>query len=369
MRTLKYILFILTGLLSLTCNKIELPLNPVEAPIFELKATFGNQPVNFAAGVDGLELDTRFATENLDVLILQGELKKKNCVPPCPSSLRVSLRQNHREFLANTGIGLSPGRRPFYRDARDSFLVHSKSLSQLSNTGSGRYEFKWTLNDKKVADKEIVSFPFNPQMKNTVCLYVSHPDGSNANQCQVIDYSVKDSFPGLKVSIEPQYNQNRGWTLVPKVRGIGPFKYKWNNKSTDPVLELDAKQVSSHCITVLDAIGNAASACVDFNPEGKVKCRADFELAADVSRLKEWTQFNTADIVFVNDRGDRFLSSVMAQPSNAVFEILEVTPFEENAQQQPTRKLKIRFDLLLYGANKTATPFKGTGTIAVAHPK
>ena len=367
MTTLRYILLGLTGLLSLTCNKIELPLNPIETPIFEMKATFGNQPVNLAAGIDGLELDTRFFAENLDVLILQGELKKKNCIPPCPTSLRVSLRQDHREFLANSGAGLSPGRRTIYHEGRDSFLVHAKSFSQLSN--NGRYDYKWTVNEKKVADKEVVSFPFNPQIKNTVCLYVSHPDGSNASQCQVIDYSLKDSFPGLKVSIEPQYNQTRGWTLVPKIRGTGPFKFKWDNKSADPVLELDPKQASSHCITVLDARGNAASACVDFNPEGKIKCRADFDLTADVARLKEWTQFNTADMVFVNDRGERFLSSVMTQPSNATFEILEVTPFEENALQQPTRKLRIRFDLMLYGANKTAMPFKGSGTIAVAYPK
>jgi len=356
-------------LFYLSCNKIELPIKIAEAPIFEVKAVLGTQALNLAAGKENVILDTRFQQDELNVLKLIGELKKKDCVPPCPSSLRITLRQNNREFTANPTRSIKTGRRAFFNAPTDSFLIHTKNTSILSNTGMAKYNFSWTVNDKKFTERENLSININPLVRNNVCMYVSHPDGSNASQCQAVDYNLADSFPGLKVNIVPQNVSNRGWVLVPVISGIGPFKYTWNNKSSDPSIELDLKQPSSNCLTVVDSRGNMASSCIDINPEAKIKCQANFDLNYDQSRLKEFIQFNSVEIIYVDDQGFRYASSSQVQPTASFFEILEESPYEDNDLKQATKKLKLNFDLYLYGNNRPRMTFKGAGSIAVAYPK
>jgi hypothetical protein len=108
---------------------------------------------------------------------------------------------------------------------------------------------------------------------------------------------------------------------------------------------------------------------VDFNPEAKIRSLANFDLIYDQSRLKDFTQFNTVEITYVDDQGFRYSSSDQVQPGTAFFEILEDSPFEENDLKQATRKLKLNFDLMLYGNNRPKITFKGGGSIAVAYPK
>lgn len=366
----KYIGFIVSFLVFWGCNKIEIPIRMAEAPIFELKAVLGTQPFNLAAGKENVILDTRFQQEELGVLKLIGELRKKDCIPPCPSSLRITLRQNHREFVSSPSRSINPGRRPFFIATEDSLLIQTRNASVLSNSGgASRYSFTWTVNDKKFADKENIALRLNPLVRNNVCMHLMHPEGTSASQCQAVDYNLADSFPGLKVNIVARNIPNKGWMLTTETSGTGPFKYSWNNKSLDPSVELDFKKASTSCVTVTDPRGNKASSCVDFNPEAKIRSLANFDLIYDQSRLKDFTQFNTVEITYIDDQGFRYSSSGQVQPGTAFFEILEDSPFEENDLKQATRKLKLNFDLILYGNSRPKITFKGGGSIAVAYPR
>jgi len=366
----KYCGLTLSLLIYWSCNKIEIPIKMAEAPIFEVNAVIGTQNFNLAAGRENVILDTRFQQAELGVLKLIGELKKKECIPPCPSSLRITLRQNNREFLSNSSRSIKTGRRPFFFIAEDSLLVQSKNTSVFSNTGgASRYSILWTLNDKKITDKENISLRLNPLVRNNVCMHITHPEGSNASQCQAIDYNLADSFPGLKVNLVARNVANKGWMLLSETTGTGPFKYSWSNKSAESTIELDIKKQTNACVTVTDPRGNTASACADFNPEGKIRSLANFDLMYDQSRLKEFTQFNTVEVHFTDDQGFAFSSSGQLQPGTSFFEILEETPYEENDQKQATKKLKLNFDLILYGNTKPKIIFKGGGNIAVAYPR
>lgn len=367
---MKYLGLILVCLVYFGCNKIELPIKMPDAPIFEVNALVGTKPFSLAAGRDNVILDTRFQQEELSVLKLIGELKKKDCVPPCPSSLRITLRQNNREFVSVASRPIKTGRRSFFITSPDSLMIQSKSEPILSNTGgTNKYSFNWTVNDKKISNRENIALNINPFVRNNVCMYLSHPDGSEASQCQAVDYNLADSFPGLKVNILARNVPNKGWMVVAETKGLGPFKYNWDNKSLEPTIELDVKKGGRHCVTVTDSRGNIASSCVDFMQEGKIKSQANFDLIYEPSRLKDLTQFNSVEIVYIDDQGFRYTSSMQSQPGNSFFEILEESPYEENDLKQATKKLKLNFDLLLYGANRPAVNFKGSGSIAVAYPK
>lgn len=229
---MKYLGLFIALIFYLGCDKIELPIRTPEAPIFEVNAVLGTQPVALIAGKDNVVVDTRFQNEELSVLQLMGELRRKDCVPPCPSSLRIVLRQNNREFLANPARSVKTGRRPFYLAPSDTFIVHANNASIYSNSGSaGKFTYIWTVNNNNKITDENISFNLNPRLRSNVCMMLTHPDGGTANQCQAIDYNLTDSFPGLKVNIRAQPNSNKTWSLVHEISGVPPFKILWDNKS------------------------------------------------------------------------------------------------------------------------------------------
>ena len=354
------------------CHKIELPIiiDPVQVkPIFEMTGTVAGKPLMLTAGVNNVTLSTEFQSGSLEILSLEGILKNQNCSINCKQSLQLKLRYRQHEFLRDTAKSILPGRMTFFRDTPDSLVLKVKNNSVLASSSNSKYTYQWTIDDKKYSDKESFLTSINPKIKSKVCLNIVHPDGSNSSQCQAIDFASLDSFPGLKVALIPIQLQSKLWTLMSRVEGVGPYKYVWDNKSVTPTQDIDIKSASNQCLTVYDNRGNVASACVDLQPEAKVKSRADFDLVFDLTQLRELTQFNTVELIYIDENGVRWSTAGNVQKPISNFEILQVNSFQENTNKQSTRKLKIAFEAEFYNSARTAIAIKAIGTMAVAFPK
>ncbi len=362
---MKYFFYFFFLILLTTCEPIPLPIHMPTSPIFEMIGTVGNKPLNLAAGVNELELTTNVEPAPLQVVIHRGELHTKNCTSLCKGSLKLALRQNRSESK-----NISIGRKFYYNPVKDSLSVSAINTSVLKNENASKYTYIWTVNGKEVSKKEVLSFNIQPSSLGTVCLFVNHPNGNEASQCQIIDFNLLDSFPGLKVSIEPSINANKNGQLKAIVKGAGPFKFLWNSKisSDKDLLELDLKKESHHCVEVKDRFGNKASACIDLKPEAKVKSQVDFELKYDQPKIRDWAQYNSVELTYVDDQAIEWTTSGSIQPSSSSFEILTVEPFEANSLQQSTKKIKIVFDALFFNRNKSTLQIKAKGTMALALP-
>jgi hypothetical protein len=374
---MKYVIFIVLSCITWECNKIELPLIVENAkPIFEMNTEVAGTPVKLSAGVNNVILTTDFMTASFDMLTVQGVLHDQGCSINCKQSLGLKLRYRNREFIRDTSKSIVPGKMNFFKGSPDSVMMKSKNNSVLSANSNTKYSFLWTIDDKKFSDHELISFNVKPNLKSKVCLTVNHPDGSNANQCQQVDFSAVDSFQGLKVSIIPYQLANKNWILRAQIEGgIEPIKYVWENKSNTPSTsngvseELEIKSASNHCLTIYDARGNSASACIDLQPEAKIKSRADFDLNTDPNMLREFMQFNTAEMIYTDENGQVWTTANTNQKANSFFEIIQVKPYQVNDQKQSTRKLQISFSADFYNAARSSITIKGNGTMAVAFPK
>ncbi|MEP7321503.1 MAG: hypothetical protein ABI761_06270 [Saprospiraceae bacterium] len=373
---MKYLVFIFLLCIVWECNKIELPLiveNP--KPIFEMNTEVAGSPLKLSAGVNNVILYTDFNTSSFEVLTLQGVFRDQGCSVNCKKSLALKLRYRLREFVKDTAKSIVPGRMTFFKGTPDSVLMKAKNNSMLSSSGTAKYSYLWTIDDKKFSDRELINFNLKPNSKYKVCLMINHPDGSNASQCQTVDFSSVDSFQGLKVSIIPQQLANKNWNLRAQIDGgLEPIKYAWENKSNVPSTssgasaELEIKSASNQCLTIYDSRGNSASTCIDLQPEAKVKSRADFDLNTDPVMLKEFMQFNTVELIYTDENGQIWTTATANQKPNYFFEIIQVKPYQSNDMKQPTRKLEISFSADFFNAARSSISIKGNGTIAVAYP-
>lgn len=366
---MKGVLFLMICMVMTTCNTIEIPLemDSKVKPVFEITGTLGTKSIDLAAGKDNFVLSTSFERLNFQVVQLSGVLRSKVCDASCKPSLKFNLRQNINELNNQGNRSIMTGRRSYYKLERDSLLLKSNNLSRFSNSTTAKIQYTWIVNDKKNSTDENIEI-VNNGMDSKICLNLFHPDGSTASNCQILNFNPFDSLPGLKVNLESSAN-NKIQRLEAKVTGKGPFKFIWegNSKSTDPFLEWDGKQ-TSQCVTVIDINGNMATDCVALNPEGKVKLKSQFLIEYNLGRILEIAQFNTVELFYIDTDGTVWATSARNQSSNSIFEILEDSQYELNEKSQPTRKLKIRMDGLMFNTKGESATLRLDGTIGVALP-
>jgi hypothetical protein len=111
-----------------------------------------------------------------------------------------------------------------------------------------------------------------------------------------------------------------------------------------------------------------ATDCVALNPEGKVKLKSQFLIEYNLGRILEIAHFNTVELFYIDTDGTVWASSARNQSSNSIFEILEDSQYELNEKSQPTRRLKIRMDGLMFNTKGESATLRLAGTIGVALP-
>ena len=101
---------------------------------------------------------------------------------------------------------------------------------------------------------------------------------------------------------------------------------------------------------------------------GKIKLKSQFVIEYNLGRILEIAQFNTVELFYIDADGVMWASSARNQSSNSIFEILEDAQYELNDKSQPTRKLKIRMDGLVFNSKGESAPLRLAGTMGVALP-
>ncbi|MEP7267777.1 MAG: hypothetical protein ABI844_09125 [Saprospiraceae bacterium] len=361
--------FILLILFFIACTTVELPIDMGQEakPIFELTGTINNKPITFTAGIENKILSTDLLKRTYQVIELKGIIRNQACNIPCNESFTLKLRENSSLFLSSGSTSLV-GTRPFYRLVPIAIGVKTMNTSILPNSANGKYLFDWTINGRQFSEKENIVYESIDEDLSTICLNITHSDGSKASQCQVIDLNLLDTFPGLKVNLLTELKSNKTWQLVPRIFGLGPFKIAWDNNNQDSVWIIDQKQASDVCIRVYDSKSNVASECINLNPEGKIKCKSDFAVSIDRQRLRELIQYHSVEFSYIDINGKEWSTAFDSQPAISSFEILESTDYQLNDKKQNTKKLKIKLQAQLFTAQGESQIIRLAGTMGVAVP-
>lgn len=365
---LRYLSAILI-LFFLSCEKIELPTpspGNEPSPIFSITGNFGTEPIGLAAGKNNVVLKTGYDLLNYQNVQLYGILTDASCNNDCKSVFKMNLRQKLSDFTGAAGV-IKTGKRSFYRLVRDSILLKIQNASTLSSIGNAKYKYAWTLNDRPFSDAESIALPLIGKSAK-LCLTITHPDNSTAMQCQIIDLNPLDEITGLKVRII-ENTSGKTTKLEAKVAGRGSFKYEWENlNAKESIVEIDDKN-TYQCVKVYDEFGNVATDCVSLNGAGKIKSKAEYTISFDRNQLLDIAQYNTCEFIYIDSKGMIWRSSLKEQLPSSSFEITEDTAYELNENKQPTRKLFIKLDAVLFNALGHSIPIKLTGYSAVAVPK
>jgi hypothetical protein len=157
--------------------------------------------------------------------------------------------------------------------------------------------------------------------------------------------------------------------------GTAPYTYKWSLASGDsstsasPTQEYDTATNSTYPVklTVTDFVENTAGYdyVVKVNRSTPV-CLFNYSMSkpkADTSVTTNANEFSDITIIYTNSVGTVYTSKNIAQPGTSNFQVLSVSSYENNINNEAVKMLKVTFNCLLYPAS--GPPIEATNCTAV----
>lgn len=331
------------------CRKKDYP-DPVEAneSFFYSKMLFNGEPVNVTSGKDGVYMYAAYSIDSSNVYNLTGEFKQAGC-NNCPNSLKIqindsrvsepnssividsALQMKNYSFLAGLNdIGYSVDLAGFFNKSAASVLwdfgdgSSSTDLNPKHIFRSGTYKVTLTVNGTDLcqsvitntlslsSDEDLNAF-INGSTTSNANSFTAHPSGGKAPYTYLWDFG--DGAVGVNKVTNHSYALKGSYDVKLKVT--------------------DAEGKSIRC-TYNAVAGGDVSACA-----------ANFSLLK-ISKINGRLGLSKISIKYTDTNGVTYTSDNAQQPVSSNLEILNVEEFVKNENNQPVKKLKLKFNCMLY---------------------
>lgn len=375
-RLLGYCVWIMIILGMASCTKEDVTPPNIGTPVFSTAVLLDNDSLLIQAGENGFYMFSEHENDN-GVFVFRGRLAQEN-----PATSQEQLEISIRDFQLNTGAlpdvnqSLHTGIYPYYQDGGST--VYRMSY-QASTEGQGPFTYTWSLGDSTVVSTlSSLVYDYPNTLPQLVSLSVQSQDGSSASAQKTIFNGNPVSQP---FSVTLQLGGSNFFSPYIKAQvsgGTPPYQYVWSDGSILDSLflypdSLNPQLPSLYCVTVTDALGNAASNCNSIRYiQGaipQVTCGADFSVSGPVIiGTTDSTHFSQVSVRYTTPAGQVFDSKLGLQDPDAQFEILSVENYDHNELGQKTKKLKIRLQCKLYDSQGVSKSFDGDVVLAVSYP-
>lgn len=359
---------LLLGLLA-GCNEEKLPKPDSSEPVFEVKGAIDDQPRVIQAGKAEYFMHTYFTRDSNNQYYLTGQFGNPEC-KYCPESLKIQLpAYRNAKGELNVKEALRKGERTYYSPVKGRRVSFNAIPSEDANTR----KFTWSFGDDRSSVKKDPThfYPSSGPDTFTTTLRVNYDNGQciattarkipmDENACRV-NYNVKHVNQTEIVFESLVKNMDR------------PVNYRWFKEETliskvaHPTFDFLKPGSYQVCLKAKGASGCSAERCqrVEVFADG---CNANFNYT--VSDDTANVDLSYVNISWRDQQGKRYKTGKNQQPDESYFRVLNSESYQENRNGNPTYRLKVEFDCMVYaadGSKKHLKDFKGT--IAVAYPQ
>jgi PKD repeat protein len=356
-------------LVTLSCRKKEYPETIIEnEPEFYFRATVNNQPVDFKAGIDGYQMYSSYEIDQSGVYRLIGELRKNDCVMNCPASLKIRINN----------YTITPAGEPVNIDLAVTtkayqLLTPGQKIAFQSSFNKNAQGYFWDFGDGSSSIEANPVHTYSKPGRYHTCLRVQDNNSCTSTICNEIKtgYENKKCMTSIAVTgISDSlitFSQNT-------TGGTAPYSYLWTfGDGTTANFSGGAHIYRYHgsypvWLRVIDA--NHDTATANYNAVTKrdlSSCAANFKVTSVADDPTLLQEFSKIIITWVDENGTVYASNGGLQPTDSFFEVLSVTGYENNENNELTRKIHAKFKCSVYnGANKI-TIDNAEATITVAY--
>jgi hypothetical protein len=365
-------LFIIIVLILTSCGEvIDVP-NPDDSdPVFGTMTELDGNNFSLTAGVDNYHVHPEFIDTGKD-LIFKTTFKNRDCDRNCPKSLTFNLYSNQPltpDF--NIEKALTPGHKKYkWNTVRDSQYVVVKQQSKGSFDNSSFWYKGIKVKSNTTATETRVTVPRETKLE--LCLTNRSGLHGTSSQCQyIINRNQLPPRVNLKI------RDARAISLV--AEEIQPFdharaEFLWSTgeKSKEIMLSKDQLINKEVCVSVKYPDQRSSKNCMNITsvPE-RFDLVSQFEIIAfeDIVPTNNNNQ-GLAEIEYIDETGNRFISRLHKQGQNQKFEIYQIEDYYDDVTDMRLKKVTLGFKCELFGSNgKTVKIESDTTTLAIRYPR
>ncbi|HQQ93533.1 MAG TPA: PKD domain-containing protein [Bacteroidia bacterium] len=363
----------LSLLLFSTCKKEPLP-SPADkavSPEFYCEADINNTHTRFAAGDERYFMEASHFLDTNNVYVLKAELKQTSCPASCGYAITVLINDTKTNETGNAleiNKALHKGNY-VYNDASLAPLYYEMVLKPVRDE-SGAESYNWMLNGKNYKSYSLSSIVENGTKVNPVLNFEDNEAGcstSNQNQykvgsrLQVYIVAQKEGAPDVLM-----------YSFNPVITGQPPYTYLWqfgdgssNSGSENPFHTYQAQSFYNAKLTVID--GRKDTCIAQYQVPAFVDPRCEANFTAKFNPIPNSKAYSAVTILLTAPDGKVYSSKNTIQPELSTFEITEVSDYQINNKNEPTKKMKVKFSCTVQNGSDKINISNAEAVLAVSY--
>jgi PKD repeat protein len=367
MKLFKYIVLVsLTGI-AFSCKKKTYPESVTEnQPPFYFTATINNTPVSLSAGVDGYYMYSSYVQSSSGVYGFIADLRKSNC-SNCPNSLSIKINDSKvSAFGAPSQIDSALALTNYPLLTGSSYSVQFQS--SYNKPAASYY---WNFGDGNISMSPNPLHVYQKPGKYNVSFTVNGTNGCVSS----MSYVQKVGFPSTSCITSATATPTGGNTIFfsSTTQGTMPFGHLWSfgdgstSTSANPTHNYALPGSYPVTLRVIDA--NSDTSYTKLNVVTQTdnsSCAANFNISS-VTPVQNSLDLSNITITWRDADGVLYSSVNYQQPSSSYFQILSSENFENNENNEPTKKVRIKFKCNVYNGNVVKVIDNAEATICVSY--
>lgn len=362
-------------LCTMGCKK-EYPVSSVGTPVFYFNGTVNGSNENLQAGVNSYYMYSSFSQDSNLVYNFFAELKQTNC-PNCANKIKFQIN----DFTTSTPNGsaqintsLQIG---YYAlqmidsmqsGAPTEYLVAFSAVPVLSDS---IISYSWNFGDGTISLLANPTHTYSHPGNYDVCLTISYSSGCTSNSCNHISVGLSASTCTAMI-IDTAFSGN-----IISFSGYGSgnsVSYLWDfGDGTTSTLNTDFVQhtyanagIYNVCLQITDDSNCIANICKNVTTLNFGGCLTNFDFIVQGTNPNPLSLSNII-ITWTDNSGIEYASNTGLQPGDSYFQIISVEDYSNNENNQPTKKLHVKFKCLLFNGGNSIPITNGDAVIAVSY--
>ncbi len=350
------ILHLILILLVLACQKKKYPESVIEgAPVFSMKAIINNQSVSIIAGINDYGNFNSFVQDSNSIYNFYSELKQVNCSGTCPNSLSIQINDS-KISATNAPViidsVLSLKNYDYLRGTNPNTYTASFSSSFNKPIGAILWDFgdgttSTNANPTHVFRNGRYNVSLKIQSQNGCESAVNMPfkfsSNSYSNSVKITESNISSTTKQFNANLTGLAAQNYKWSF-----GDGTFSnlpnptHNYTNGGSYPVE-----------LRVINVNNDTLIAKYNVVTQNDVSSCATNFFATALQGIPNTKGLSNVVVNWRDANGVLYSSNNPLQPNSSTFEIVSIDNFENNSNNELTKKIKIKFTCRVYNGSNS----------------